>query len=188
VVQDAISFDAGASADCLAVRGRSSGSNSLRRAEQYLLSPALSDRSTISHRAASPGWISGVGSTRGLTIPHQESRSSRIEVRYPEMCIVFAESRRFAEEWTFRFLSAALSDADPPTCWERSPAAIRLSDPYRWLKRVRQTRALYVAARSCDPMGPTDRSALVRMPGSRQSAVALGDEALGACGAVPRRT
>jgi hypothetical protein len=111
----------------------------------------------------SPGRLPGLDLRRRLYAWVDDpapriARGSRIEVRYPEMCIVFAESRRFAEEWTFRFLSAALSDADPPTCWERSPAAIRLSDPYRWLKRVRQTRALYVAARSCDPMGPTDRS------------------------------
>jgi hypothetical protein len=32
-------------------------------------------------------------------------------VRYPEIQVVFADSRRFAEEWTYRFLAAALSDA-----------------------------------------------------------------------------
>lgn len=37
---------------------------------------------------------------------------SRLEVRYPEVRVVFAESRRFAEEWTYRFLSSALADAD----------------------------------------------------------------------------
>lgn len=37
---------------------------------------------------------------------------SRLEVRYPEIRVVFGESRRFSEEWTFRFLSAALADAD----------------------------------------------------------------------------
>jgi ERCC4 domain len=40
---------------------------------------------------------------------------SRLEVRYPEIRVVFAESRRFAEEWTYRFLSAALADADEGT-------------------------------------------------------------------------
>lgn len=35
---------------------------------------------------------------------------SRLEVRYPEVRVVFADSRRFAEEWTYRFLSSALTD------------------------------------------------------------------------------
>ena len=36
---------------------------------------------------------------------------ARLQVRYPEIQVVFADSRRFAEEWTYRFLAAALSDA-----------------------------------------------------------------------------
>jgi hypothetical protein len=40
---------------------------------------------------------------------------ARLEVRYPEIHVVFADSRRFAEEWTYRFLSAALADAPGPT-------------------------------------------------------------------------
>jgi ERCC4-type nuclease len=36
---------------------------------------------------------------------------ARLEVRYPEVHLVFADSRRFAEEWTFRFLTTALADA-----------------------------------------------------------------------------
>ena len=34
----------------------------------------------------------------------------RLAVRYPEVPIVFAGSRRFAEEWAFRFFGAALAD------------------------------------------------------------------------------
>jgi hypothetical protein len=34
-----------------------------------------------------------------------------LQVRYPEVTVVFADSRKFAEEWTYRFLAAALSDA-----------------------------------------------------------------------------
>ena len=34
----------------------------------------------------------------------------RLAVRYPEVPIVFAGSRRFAEEWAFRFLGAAIAD------------------------------------------------------------------------------
>ena len=36
---------------------------------------------------------------------------ARLQVRYPEVQVVFADSRRFAEEWTYRFLAAALGDA-----------------------------------------------------------------------------
>ena len=34
----------------------------------------------------------------------------RLAVRYPEVPVVFAGSRRFAEEWAYRFLGAATSD------------------------------------------------------------------------------
>jgi hypothetical protein len=36
---------------------------------------------------------------------------ARLQVRYPEIPVVFADSRKFAEKWTYRFLAAALSDA-----------------------------------------------------------------------------
>ena len=36
---------------------------------------------------------------------------ARLQVRYPEIQVVFADSRRFAEEWTYRFLASALEDA-----------------------------------------------------------------------------
>ena len=36
---------------------------------------------------------------------------ARLQVRYPEIPVVFADSRKFAEEWTYRFLAAAFSDA-----------------------------------------------------------------------------
>jgi ERCC4 domain-containing protein len=39
----------------------------------------------------------------------------RLEVRYPEVHLVFADSRRFAEEWTYRFLTTALADASDPS-------------------------------------------------------------------------
>ena len=39
---------------------------------------------------------------------------ARLQVRYPEVPIVFAETRKLAEEWTYRFLAAALREfADP---------------------------------------------------------------------------
>ena len=36
---------------------------------------------------------------------------ARLQVRFPEIQVVFADSRRFAEEWTYRFLAAAFADA-----------------------------------------------------------------------------
>jgi ERCC4-type nuclease len=35
----------------------------------------------------------------------------RLAVRYPEVPIIFAGSRKFAEEWPYRFLGAAVSDS-----------------------------------------------------------------------------
>jgi len=32
--------------------------------------------------------------------------------RYPEVPVVFAGSRKFAEEWAYRFLGAAIGDYD----------------------------------------------------------------------------
>lgn len=37
---------------------------------------------------------------------------ARLQIRYREIPIVFADSRRFAEEWTYRFLAAAVGDLD----------------------------------------------------------------------------
>jgi hypothetical protein len=36
---------------------------------------------------------------------------ARLQVRYPEIQVVFADSRKFAEDWTYRFLAAALADS-----------------------------------------------------------------------------
>ena len=40
---------------------------------------------------------------------------ARFEVRYPEVHLVFADSRRFAEDWAYRFLTTALADATDPS-------------------------------------------------------------------------
>ena len=40
---------------------------------------------------------------------------ARLQFRYPEVQVVFADSRKFAEEWTYRFLAAALADATGAT-------------------------------------------------------------------------
>ncbi len=39
---------------------------------------------------------------------------ARLEVRYPEIHLVFADSRRFTEDWTYRFLPTALADTSEP--------------------------------------------------------------------------
>jgi hypothetical protein len=36
---------------------------------------------------------------------------TRLQVRYPEVQVVFTDTRAFAEDWTYRFLAAALADA-----------------------------------------------------------------------------
>lgn len=40
---------------------------------------------------------------------------ARLTIRYREVPIMFADSRKFAEEWTFRFLATALADSEPKT-------------------------------------------------------------------------
>jgi ERCC4-type nuclease len=40
---------------------------------------------------------------------------ARLEVRYPEVHLVFADSRRYAEDWTYRFLTTALADTHEPS-------------------------------------------------------------------------
>jgi hypothetical protein len=39
---------------------------------------------------------------------------ARLEVRYPEVHLVFADSRRYAEDWTRCFLTTALTDTTDP--------------------------------------------------------------------------
>jgi ERCC4-type nuclease len=36
----------------------------------------------------------------------------RLAARYPDVPVIFASSRKFAEEWTFRFLGAAVEDSN----------------------------------------------------------------------------
>jgi ERCC4-type nuclease len=40
---------------------------------------------------------------------------ARLQVRYPEVHFTFADTRRHAEDWTYRFLTAALTDTSDPT-------------------------------------------------------------------------
>ncbi len=52
----------------------------------------------------------------------------RLAIRYPEVPVVFSGSRRFAEEWAYRFLGAAAGDTRQ-TARPSGVAAPRLSDP-----------------------------------------------------------
>jgi ERCC4-type nuclease len=41
---------------------------------------------------------------------------ARLHARYPEIQVTtFADARKFAEEWTYRFLASAAGDAAPPS-------------------------------------------------------------------------
>lgn len=51
---------------------------------------------------------------------------ARLQVRYPEVQVVFADSRKFAEEWTYRFLAAARAEAPPEGALPDRPS---LTDP-----------------------------------------------------------
>jgi hypothetical protein len=58
---------------------------------------------------------------------------ARVQVRYPEVPIVFAETRPLAEEWTFRYLGAAAAEAaDART--EPAPTGTSSSDVLRRLR------------------------------------------------------
>lgn len=52
---------------------------------------------------------------------------ARVQVRYPEIAIVFLETRPLAEEWTFRYLGAALAeyDSEQPTGPQMRAAELR---------------------------------------------------------------
>ena len=52
---------------------------------------------------------------------------ARVQVRYPEIAIVFLETRPLAEEWTFRYLGAALAEyeSDQHTGPQRRAAELR---------------------------------------------------------------
>jgi hypothetical protein len=79
----------------------SDGSLALQMAELATLPAAAvvvetSYSRLISSRFAPPGWLADV--------------LARLQVRYPSVPIVFCESRKLAEEWTYRFLAAAASE------------------------------------------------------------------------------
>ena len=50
---------------------------------------------------------------------------ARVQVRYPEIAIVFLETRPLAEEWTFRYLGAALAEHESE---RHGPAQVRAAE------------------------------------------------------------
>lgn len=64
--------------------------------------------------------------------------AARVQIRYPNVPIVFAESRKLGEEWTFRFFKAAVEHDTKPEL-DLPPTVIPRPEPQR--KRARRKRA-----------------------------------------------
>jgi hypothetical protein len=69
-----------------------------RLAEVPLAAVAVEGRyaALLSHAHAPPGWLA--------------DQLVRLQARYPQVPVVFLDSRRHAEDWTHRFLATALTD------------------------------------------------------------------------------
>ncbi len=67
---------------------------------------------------------------------------ARVQVRYPEIPIVFLENRAMAEEWTYRYLGAAFADAEPeaPESSIPFPLDLEVGGPRRRARRTEPTR------------------------------------------------
>jgi hypothetical protein len=64
---------------------------------------------------------------------------ARLQVRDPEVQVVFADSRTFAEEWCYRFLAAALADSvGSDVAKSRDGHRTRVLDPFRPGRRSRR--------------------------------------------------
>lgn len=63
---------------------------------------------------------------------------ARLQVRYPNVPIVFAESRKIGEEWTFRFLRAAYANAGSLELSALPGAALTSSRPPKRKRAVRK--------------------------------------------------
>jgi hypothetical protein len=86
------------------------------------IKPIPSRPTFAANRASNP-----LGRLRGSSAPRRPRNSSATgpsctpepsfftPQRYTEIHLVFADSRRFAEEWTYRFLTTALTDSSNPS-------------------------------------------------------------------------
>ena len=54
---------------------------------------------------------------------------AELQVRYPTVPIVFCETRKLAEEWTYRFLAAAQANAGTPDGADGAPSGITTGTP-----------------------------------------------------------
>jgi hypothetical protein len=69
---------------------------------------------------------------------------ARVQVRYPEIPLLFLETRPLAEEWTFRYLGAALAEVtaeSPPVPWERRIAEAPAASPSDRVPSKRTTKS-----------------------------------------------
>ncbi|HEX3688833.1 MAG TPA: ERCC4 domain-containing protein [Solirubrobacteraceae bacterium] len=84
-----------------------------RLAELPLAAVAVEGRyaSLLAHAHAPPGWLA--------------DQLVRLQARYPQVPVVFLDSRRHAEDWTQRFLATALTDRQ---AINESTATLRSSD------------------------------------------------------------
>ena len=68
----------------------------------------------VRHVGPSAGAVAaGAGGMRPRRRRVEPDILARLQIRYREIPIVFADSRKFAEEWTYRFLAAAVADREP---------------------------------------------------------------------------
>ena len=65
---------------------------------------------------------------------------ARVQVRYPEIPIVFLETRPLAEEWTFRYLGAALAEYESERLTEPQPRAAEQPLDYTAVRSPRPKR------------------------------------------------
>ncbi len=78
----------------------------------------------LRNRHAPPGYLADL--------------AARLQIRFPSVPIVFVESRKLGEEWTFRFFKAAIEhDAKPEL--DLAPTVVPLPEPKR--KRTRRAHA-----------------------------------------------
>ena len=98
--------------DVVAAVERKSVADLVRRLVDGQLAFAMADLATLPHAAVvvdgryadalkservQPGFVAGL--------------LARVAVRYPSVPVIFAGSRKLAEEWTYRYLAAALAEA-----------------------------------------------------------------------------
>jgi hypothetical protein len=100
--------------------GRASDERELRTHQSRACVPNCSRR--LLHQATAPRSLATV-ELKSLDNPRPRSPTERScsEVRYPEAHLIFANSGRFAEEWTYPLLTTALAIRRPQQRLRRAP-------------------------------------------------------------------